>query len=130
MLVDARRPGFRNGCDRVSVSSPRPMAPFELAPQQTDDPKVLQVALAGELDLTNARELEERIAELATGDVATVVLDLVLIPHLGIIGAAIGSYTAMLSGNVWLYFLVKKRLGVSAVVSPFHLRRRREATAT
>jgi O-antigen/teichoic acid export membrane protein len=72
----------------------------------------------------------DTIRVYAVASVATVVLDLVLIPHLGIIGAAIGSYTAMLSGNVWLYFLVKKRLGVSAVVSPFHLRRRREATAT
>ena len=52
----------------------------------------------------------------ACAAVATIVLDAILIPTLGIIGAAIGTYTAMLSGNVWLYFLVKKRLGVRAFV--------------
>ena len=50
--------------------------------------------------------------------VANVCLNLLLIPAFGIIGAAIASYTAMLSGNVWLYLLVQKRLGVSAFVFP------------
>jgi hypothetical protein len=31
-------------------------------------------------------------------------------------GAAIATYTAMLSGNAWLYVLVRRRLGVSAFV--------------
>jgi O-antigen/teichoic acid export membrane protein len=48
--------------------------------------------------------------------VANVCLNLLLIPTFGIIGAAIATYTAMLSGNVWLYLLVQKRLGVSAFV--------------
>ncbi|AMN43508.1 oligosaccharide flippase family protein [Rhodoplanes sp. Z2-YC6860] len=50
--------------------------------------------------------------------VASIVLNLLLIPTLGITGAAIGTYTAMLGGNVWLYRLVRKRLGVDACVFP------------
>jgi O-antigen/teichoic acid export membrane protein len=49
---------------------------------------------------------------------ASIVLNLLLIPTLGITGAAIGTYTAMLGGNVWLYRLVRKRLGVDACVFP------------
>lgn len=52
------------------------MPPFELEPLETEDPGVLHVAISGELDLTNARELEDRIAELAAGGVSIVVLDL------------------------------------------------------
>jgi anti-anti-sigma factor len=52
------------------------MAPFELEHQETEDPGVLHVALSGELDLTNARELENRIGELTAGDGSLVVLDL------------------------------------------------------
>jgi O-antigen/teichoic acid export membrane protein len=47
---------------------------------------------------------------------ANVVLNLLLIPAFGIIGAAIGTYTAMLGGNFVLYRLVQKRLGVNACV--------------
>ena len=47
---------------------------------------------------------------------ATIALNLVLIPAFGILGAAIGTYTAMLAGNVFLYRLVRKRLGISAFV--------------
>jgi len=71
----------------------------------------------------------DTIRVYAVASVATVVLDLLLIPQFGIIGAAIGSYTAMLSGNVWLYFLVKKRLGVSAFVLPLRFGRRPNAAA-
>jgi O-antigen/teichoic acid export membrane protein len=53
---------------------------------------------------------------------ANIVFNLVLIPAFGIIGAAIGTYTAMLGGNIVLYCLVQKRLGVHAFVS-FRLRR-------
>jgi anti-anti-sigma factor len=52
------------------------MPPFELEQQETEDPSVVHVGIAGELDLTNARELEDRIAELVTGDVSVLVLDL------------------------------------------------------
>lgn len=52
------------------------MAPFELDSQETDDPDVQHVCISGELDLTNARELEDRVAELAAGERSVVVLDL------------------------------------------------------
>ncbi len=55
----------------------------------------------------------------AVAAIANIALNLVLIPALGIIGAAIGSYVAMLGANAWLYVLVRKRLGVSAFVLPF-----------
>jgi len=54
----------------------------------------------------------------AVAAVASIVLNLVLIPALGIIGAAIATYTAMIGGNIYLYLLVKKRLGVKAFVLP------------
>jgi O-antigen/teichoic acid export membrane protein len=53
---------------------------------------------------------------------ANVALSLWLIPLLGIPGAAIATYTAMLSGNVCLYLLVRKRLGVNAFVFPFRVK--------
>ncbi|HET6623635.1 MAG TPA: STAS domain-containing protein [Gaiellaceae bacterium] len=52
------------------------MAPFELEHQETDDPDVLHVAVSGELDLTNARQLEDRIGELTVGEASLLVLDL------------------------------------------------------
>ena len=51
------------------------MPPFELEHQETDDPDVLHVGISGHLDLTNARELEDRIQELATSG-SILVLDL------------------------------------------------------
>ena len=65
----------------------------------------------------------------ACAAVGTVVLDALLIPTLGIMGAAIGTYTAMLSGNLWLYFLVKKRLGVHAFIFRLPGRRATEPVA-
>jgi O-antigen/teichoic acid export membrane protein len=50
---------------------------------------------------------------------ASIGLNLILIPAFGIIGAAIATYTAMIGGNIYLYVLVKRRLGVSAFVVPF-----------
>ena len=52
------------------------MSPFELEQQETEDRNVRHVGIAGELDLTNARELEDRIEELVAGDVSILVLDL------------------------------------------------------
>lgn len=52
----------------------------------------------------------------AVAALANVVLNLVLIPQFGILGAAIGTYTAMLGGNFCLYRLVQKRLGIDASV--------------
>ena len=54
----------------------------------------------------------------ALAAVANVGLDLLLIPAFGIIGAAIATYTAMLSANLCLYLLVQKRLGVNAFIFP------------
>jgi hypothetical protein len=42
------------------------MPPFELVHQETEDPGVVHVAISGELDLTNARELEDRIGSSRT----------------------------------------------------------------
>ena len=52
------------------------MPPFELEHHETDDPNVLHVGVSGELDLTNARELEDRIDELSTTNTSALVLDL------------------------------------------------------
>ena len=52
------------------------MPPFELDPQETDDPDVQHVCISGELDLTNARELEDRVRELTAGEASLLVLDL------------------------------------------------------
>ena len=52
------------------------MPPFEFDPQETDDPDVQHVCISGELALTNARELEERLSDLAAGARSLVVLDL------------------------------------------------------
>lgn len=66
------------------------------------------------LNVTGHHRDTMRVYAMAAG--ASVVLNLILIPTLGIIGAAIATYTAMLGGNAYLYFLVKKRLGVSAFI--------------
>jgi anti-anti-sigma factor len=52
------------------------MPPFELEQHETEDPDVLHVGVVGELDLTNARELEERIEQLTAGDPSLLVLNL------------------------------------------------------
>lgn len=52
----------------------------------------------------------------AVAAVASIILNLVLIPAFGILGAAAATYLAMLGGNAYLYVLVKKRLGVSAFI--------------
>ena len=50
---------------------------------------------------------------------ANIVLNLLLVPQLGILGAAIATYAAMLSANCWLYVLVWRRLHVNAFVFTF-----------
>jgi O-antigen/teichoic acid export membrane protein len=55
----------------------------------------------------------------ALAAVANIGLNLLLIPAFGILGAAIATYTAMLGGNLCLYLLVRKRLGVNAFIFPF-----------
>jgi anti-anti-sigma factor len=57
------------------------MSAFELEPQETGDDHVLHVDVAGELDLTNVPEFEERLGELELGELeqgaeSALVLDL------------------------------------------------------
>jgi O-antigen/teichoic acid export membrane protein len=58
----------------------------------------------------------DTIRVYAVAALANIILNLLLIPRLGIMGAAIATYAAMLGGNAWLYFLVRRRLGVNAFV--------------
>ena len=69
------------------------------------------------LNMTGHHQDTMRVYAFAS--LASIVLVLLLIPAFGIIGAAIGTYTAILGGNFCLYRLVQKRLGVSAFVYPF-----------
>jgi O-antigen/teichoic acid export membrane protein len=63
----------------------------------------------------------------AVAAAANIGLNLLLIPTLGIVGAALATYAAMLTGNAWLYLLVRKRLGVHAFVFPLRVRARSPA---
>ncbi len=49
------------------------MSSFELERLDDGESGVVQVRLTGELDLTNARELEERLAQIASPDVPLVI---------------------------------------------------------
>jgi len=68
------------------------------------------------LNMTGHHRDTMRVYALAA--LANIVLNLLLIPAFGIIGAAVGTYVAMIGGNVVLYRLVQKRLGVDACVFP------------
>ena len=70
----------------------------------------------------------DTIRVYAVAAFANIVLNLVLIPEFGILGAAISTYTAMLGGNFFLYRLVQKRLGIDACVFPF-MRNSKNTTA-
>jgi anti-anti-sigma factor len=52
------------------------MTPYGLEQRQTGDPSQIRVDVTGELDLTNANELEERLEELAAPNGSILVLDL------------------------------------------------------
>jgi anti-anti-sigma factor len=75
-LPGTRPPCFPKRARGVFVSSARAMPPFELEQQETEDPNVLHVGVVGELDLTNARELEDRVDELSNPIPSGLVLDL------------------------------------------------------
>ena len=79
------------------------------------------------LNMTGHHRDTIRIYALAA--LANIALNLLLIPSFGIIGAAIGTYMAMLGGNVFLYRLVRKRLGINAFVFPL-MRNSNSAGAT
>jgi anti-anti-sigma factor len=51
------------------------MSTFELERRETDDARIVHVSLAGELDLTNARDLEERLVALAVEDGCALLLE-------------------------------------------------------
>lgn len=51
------------------------MSTFELERQETDDPRLVSMNVVGELDLTNARELEEQLNGLALDESSILVLD-------------------------------------------------------
>ena len=70
------------------------------------------------LNMTGHHRDTLRVYALAA--VANIAFNLMLIPAFGIIGAAIGTYAAMLGGNLYLYCLVRKRLGVDACVFPLY----------
>ena len=62
--------------DTCSISQPRElMTSYELEERPTEDTQVVLVELMGELDLTNAHEVEERLEELAAPNGARLVLD-------------------------------------------------------
>ena len=52
------------------------MTSYELAQRATDDPSLVLVDVTGELDLTNAHELEEQLEALTESNGARLVLDL------------------------------------------------------
>jgi anti-anti-sigma factor len=52
------------------------MSHYALEREETEDPRVVHVRLAGELDLTNARELEEELQALTPAEGSVLVLDL------------------------------------------------------
>ena len=52
------------------------MTSFEVEPGIAEDPQVIVLALTGELDLTNASELEERLDRALTANGSRLVLDL------------------------------------------------------
>ncbi|MGE0751051.1 MAG: lipopolysaccharide biosynthesis protein [Variibacter sp.] len=59
--------------------------------------------------------------------VLNVALNMALIPALGILGAAIATNAAILTCNIWLFILVRKRLGVNAFVVPLATVRQRSS---
>ena len=62
--------------DTCSISQPGElMTSYELQERPSDDAQVVLVEVMGELDLTNAREIEERLEALAARDGARLVLD-------------------------------------------------------
>jgi len=52
------------------------MTSYELEQRPTDDPSLVHVAVAGELDLTNAHEVEERLEAITAESGVRLVLDL------------------------------------------------------
>jgi anti-anti-sigma factor len=60
----------------AAVPEETALTSYELAQRPTDDPSLVLVDVTGELDLTNAHELEERLEALGESNGARLVLDL------------------------------------------------------
>jgi anti-anti-sigma factor len=60
----------------VSATHPKTVTPYELEQRETDEPSVVLIELAGELDLTNARELEGRIEAFPGENGRSLLIDL------------------------------------------------------
>ncbi len=60
----------------VPATHTKTVTPYELEQRETGDPSVVLVVLAGELDLTNARELEGRIEALPGENGRSLLIDL------------------------------------------------------
>jgi anti-sigma B factor antagonist len=52
------------------------MTSYELEQRPTDDPSLVHVDVTGELDLTNAHEVEERLEAITVANSSRLVLDL------------------------------------------------------
>lgn len=50
--------------------------------------------------------------------IGNLLLNFAVVPHFGILGAAIASYGVIVSANVWLAIVVRRRLGIVAFVWP------------
>jgi len=51
-------------------------------------------------------------------DPGNILMNFLLIPRFGIVGAAIATYAAIIGGNIWLYALARHRLGINAFLFP------------
>ena len=66
------------------------------------------------LNMTGHHRDTERV--FRTMALMNIILNLIFIPVFGIIGAASATYFAIIGSNIWLHFLVSKRLGINASV--------------
>jgi O-antigen/teichoic acid export membrane protein len=73
------------------------------------------------LDLTGHQDQSARVRSCTA--VINIILNFVLIPKFGIMGAAIATSTAVILDNLVIYFLAVKYIGVhSSIFSSFTLR--------
>ena len=68
------------------------------------------------LNMTGHQRDTVRVYSVAAA--ANIALNILLIPRLGIVGAAIATYAAIIGGNIWLYALARHRLGINAFLFP------------
>ena len=73
MSTDSNIPRL-DGASRVV--SPKQVTQFELEEHHADDPEIVVLSFAGELDLTNAHALRERLESIVSSSSPSLVLDL------------------------------------------------------